>query len=162
MNAQATTLDRSYDAAPAVIWELWTTPAGIEGWWSPDGFTTEVRALDLRPGGELVYLMTATAPEQVAFMESAGLPLSTESRKTFTELDAPNRIAYESLIDFVPGMAPYRHLTTVEITPEGDGSRVVMTMEPLHDDEWTQRLVAGRANELDNLATLIARRMTER
>jgi hypothetical protein len=32
-----------------------------------------------------------------------------------------------------------------------------MTMEPLHDDEWTQRLVAGRENELDNLAQVLER-----
>ena len=27
-----------------------------------------------------------------------------------------------------------------------------MTIEPMHDEEWTNRLVAGRENELDNLA----------
>ena len=31
-----------------------------------------------------------------------------------------------------------------------------MTMEPLHDNVSTQRIVAGRENELDNLAHLIA------
>jgi hypothetical protein len=35
-----------------------------------------VRELDVRPGGELVHAMTATAPEQVEFPKSAGLPLS--------------------------------------------------------------------------------------
>jgi hypothetical protein len=28
----------------------------------------------------------------------------------------------------------------------------------MHDDEWTQRLVMGRENELDNLARLIENR----
>ena len=32
-----------------------------------------------------------------------------------------------------------------------------MTMEPLHDEVWTQRLVTGRENELDNLARVIDR-----
>jgi hypothetical protein len=31
-----------------------------------------VRTLDLRPGGALVYTMTATAPAQVEFMKQAG------------------------------------------------------------------------------------------
>ncbi len=39
--------------------------------------------------------------------------------------------------------------------PYGDGVRVVMSMEPMHDEDWTQRLIAGRTNELDNLAKLI-------
>jgi hypothetical protein len=30
-----------------------------------------------------------------------------------------------------------------------------MSVEPLHDDIWTQRLPDGRANELDNLARVI-------
>jgi uncharacterized protein YndB with AHSA1/START domain len=101
-----TRLERTYDAAPERIWELWTTPAGIERWWAPDGFTTEVTALDLRPGGELVYEMTATAPEQLAFMQQHGMPLTTESRKRFTEVVSPTRLAYVSLVDFVPGHEP--------------------------------------------------------
>jgi hypothetical protein len=31
-------------------------------------------------------------------------------------------------------------------------THVTIYMEPLHDPEWTDRLVAGRTNELDNLA----------
>ena len=82
-----TTIERSYPVPPGRVWELWTTAAGIEAWWSPDGFRTEVRMLELRPGGELVYVMTAEGPDQVAFMTQAGLPLATESRKTFTEVE---------------------------------------------------------------------------
>lgn len=156
MTENATTLRRTYPASAEAIWTLWTTPAGIGQWWAPEGFVTEVQALDLRPGGELAYTMTATAPAQVAFMKGAGLPLTTESRKTFTEVDAPRRLAYRSLIDFVPGHEPYEHLTVVELTATDGGTEVTMTMEPLHDEEWTQRLVAGRANELDNLAALLA------
>jgi hypothetical protein len=43
----------------------------------------------------------------------------------------------------------------VELEPVGGGTRVVMTVDPLHDEEWTQRLVAGRSNELDNLAAVL-------
>jgi hypothetical protein len=32
-----------------------------------------------------------------------------------------------------------------------------MQVEPLHDEVWTERLIAGRTNELDNLARLVAR-----
>jgi uncharacterized protein YndB with AHSA1/START domain len=157
MLSAMTRIERTYAASPETIWELWTTPAGIERWWAPDGFTTEVRSLELRPGGELVYSMTATAPEQVEFMRGAGMPLTTVSRKTFTEVEAPSRLAYRSLIDFVPGHEPYEHLTEVEIEGRGDGTVVVMTIEPMHDEVWTQRLVAGRENELDNLAAVVSR-----
>jgi len=151
-------LERTYDATAREVWNLWTTADGIEAWWAPDGFAVTVDALELRPGGELVYTMTATGPEQVQFMEGAGLPLSTKSRKTFTELSPPTRIAYTSLIDFVPGVEPYDHLTVVDLHETADGLHVVMTVDPLHDEEWTQRLLAGRGNELDNLGRLLAGR----
>jgi uncharacterized protein YndB with AHSA1/START domain len=150
-------IEHSYLVAPDVVWRLWTTPEGIESWWAPDGFTADVRRLDVRPGGELRYAITATAPAQMEFMRGAGMPLTTESRKTFTEVEEPRRIAYLSWIDFVPGVDPYEHLTTVELTPRGNGVDVVMEMEPLQDDVWTERLVAGRRNELENLARVLAR-----
>jgi uncharacterized protein YndB with AHSA1/START domain len=153
---QPARLERRYPAPPERIWELWTTAAGIERWWSPDGFVTEVRELDLRPGGNLVHAMTASAPEMVEFMRSSGLPLTNVGRKTFTEVDAPRRLGYVSHVDFVPGVEPYEQLTVVDIEPTEDGSKVTMTADPMHDEEWTERMVTGRSNELDNLAAVIA------
>ena len=150
--------DRVYPATPEQIWQLWTTSEGIESWWAPDGFEVRVEQLDLRPGGALTYVMTATGPEQVAFMESAGLPLSTRSRKMFTTV-VPNKcIAYDSVIDFVPGHPEYVHRTSVALESASTGTRVVMTLDPMHDLEWTQRIVAGRGNELDNLAAVVSLR----
>jgi uncharacterized protein YndB with AHSA1/START domain len=153
--SELTRLERVYPANPGTIWELWTTPAGIEKWWAPDGFEVTVSALELRVGGELRYAMTATAPGMVEFMEGQGMPLTTESVKTFTEIDGPTHLAYRSLIDFVPDHAPYDHMTVVDLARDGDGTRVVMGVEPLHDEVWTQRLLDGRSNELDNLERLL-------
>ena len=154
----AARLERTYDAPAELIWELLTTASGLEQWWAPDGFETRVVDLELRPGGQLRYTMTATAPEQVAFMRSTGNPLSVELCKTFTEVAPPTRLAYLSLIDFVPDQEPYEHLTTIDVEPAGDRTRMVMTLEPLHDETWTQGYRAHRGNELDNLAAAIRRR----
>ena len=153
------TIERTYDAPPETIWRLWTTADGIERWWSPDGFTTDVRELDLRPGGALVHAMTATDPGMVAFMEANGMPLTNVARKRFTEVEEPRRLAYVSEVDFVPGVEPYEQLTVVELAPTSEGgTHVTMTMDAMHDDEWTQRVTAGRENELANLAALLADR----
>ena len=149
-------LERDYPASPERIWQLWTTPAGIEAWWPPDGFKCEVTRLDLRPGGELIYSFTAVGPEQVSFMKNAGMPLTTVARKTFTEVSPTSRLAYLSLVDFVPGMEPYQQLTTIDIQPSPAGATVLMSAEPMHDEEWTQRLKMGRENELDNLGKVLA------
>ncbi|HEY4453144.1 MAG TPA: SRPBCC domain-containing protein [Pseudonocardiaceae bacterium] len=149
------TIEREYDATPETIWRLWTTAEGIASWWAPDGFTVTVDRIEPSPGGELIYTMTATGPEQIAFMKQAGMPLATESRKRFTELDPHGMLAYDSLVDFVPGADPYEFSTVIELAPLGERTRVTMTMEPLHDEVWTERLVAGRTNELDNLAKVV-------
>lgn len=150
------TIERRIPASPERVWQLWTTADGISEWWAPDGFRTDVTSLDLRDGGELIYVMTAVAPEMVAFMEQNGMPLATESRKTFTEVEKPTRLAYRSLVDFVPDHAPYEQLTIVDLERVDGGTRVLMQVEALHDEEWTGRLMAGRANELDNLERLVA------
>ncbi|HZU93343.1 MAG TPA: SRPBCC domain-containing protein [Microbacterium sp.] len=150
------TIERTVTASPSRVWELWTTPLGIAAWWAPEGFRTDVTRLDLQPGGELVYTMTAVAPEQIAFMEQYGMPLVTESRKFFVDVEEPMRLSYRSVIDFVPDHEAYEHLTVVELHPEGEGTRIVMRIEPLHDEVWTERLTQGRTNELDNLAALVA------
>jgi DNA-binding transcriptional ArsR family regulator len=68
------------------VWALWTTKVGIESWWGPEGFAVKVHKLDLRPGGEMLYAMTAVDPPQVQFMRQAGMPLTTEAKLTYTEI----------------------------------------------------------------------------
>jgi uncharacterized protein YndB with AHSA1/START domain len=153
-------LERTYDAPAELIWELWTTGAGLEEWWGPDGFATRVTELELRPGGEVRYVMTATGPEQIAFVRSLGMPLSSEFRRTFAEVAPPTRLAYRSLIDWVPEHEGYEHLTVVDIEPAGERTTVVMTIDPLHDDALTQEYRDHRALELDNLEAAIRQRMT--
>jgi uncharacterized protein YndB with AHSA1/START domain len=155
----AARFERTYDAPPELIWELWTTAAGLGEWFAPDGFESRVTDIELWPGGQLRYTMTATSPEQVAFMRDTGNPLSVSVTKTFTEVEPPARLAYRSLIDFVPGHEPYEHLTTIDIEPAGDRTTVVMTLDPLHDETWTQQHRAHRVNELDNLEAAIGRRV---
>lgn len=154
----AARIERTYDAPAQLIWQLWTTAPGLEEWFAPNGFESRVSQVEPRPGGLLRYTMTATGPDQVAFLRGVGSPLSVEVSKTFTEVDGSARLAYVSLVDFVPDHPPYEHLTTVDIVPVGERTTVVMTVDPLHDETWTRQHHAHRGEELDNLATAIKRR----
>jgi uncharacterized protein YndB with AHSA1/START domain len=148
-------IEKTYDASPERVWQLWTTAAGIESWWAPEGFAATVQELDVREGGNLRYTLTATAPEQIEFLKGAGIPLATASSKTFVEVVPHARLSYTSLVDFVPDTEPYEFLTIVELAAEGDRTKVTMLMEPLHDEVWTTRLQAGRQNEMENLAKVV-------
>lgn len=152
------TLERVYRADIQDVWELWTTKDGIESWWGPGGFAVTVRKLDLRPGGELLYAMTAVAPPQVEFMNKAGMPLTQECRITFTEIVPLKRLAYVHLADFIPGVEPYDVATVVELHRTPDGVRMVLTFDAMHSDEWTNRATMGWEGELGKLAAILERR----
>jgi len=151
-------IERSYAATIDQCWALWTTRAGIESWWGPEGFEVSVTTIDLRAGGEMVYRMTAVAPEQVAFMQRAGMPLATEARVTYTEVSPPARLAFKTLADFVPGVAAYEVATLVELQATAAGTRLVLTFDAMHDDVWTERARAGHESQLRKLDALLARR----
>jgi len=149
---------RTYAASIDAAWALWTTKSGIESWWGPEGFDVTVTSLDLRPGGQMIYLMTAAAPGQVAFMKQAGMPLTSECKVTYVEVSAPRRLAYKTLADFVPGVAPYEVATVVELEEVVAGVKLTLTFDAMHNDIWTERARAGHESQLRKLDVLIASR----
>jgi uncharacterized protein YndB with AHSA1/START domain len=149
------TLERSLKASVGAVWELWTTSAGIESWWGPDGFEVKVRTLDLRPQGELRYSMKAVGADQIDYMKKAGMPLATDHRVTFTEIVPQRRLAYLELADFIPGVEAYEVATLIELEPTATGSRLILTFDAMHDDRWTRLAVMGRESELDRLSRLL-------
>ncbi|MDB4980110.1 MAG: Activator of Hsp90 ATPase 1 family protein [Myxococcales bacterium] len=158
MSKKRITIERSYDAAIEDVWDLWTTKEGIESWWGPEGFTVTVQKLDLRAGGELLYTMTATGPDQIAFMQRAGMPIATKTRITFDDVVPPRRLAYTNLVDFVPGVEPYGASQVIELSASGGQVRMVLTLDAMHDETWTSRAVMGWESELGKLAKVLAAR----
>jgi uncharacterized protein YndB with AHSA1/START domain len=151
-------MERTFRAPIEDVWALWTTADGIESWWGPDGFTTKVLALDLRPGGELRYQMIATGAPQVEFMKRANMPLVQECRLTYQEIIAPRRLAYVHLADFVPGVTPYDVTHVVEFQAKGAEVTMKLSIQAMHDEEWTKRAVMGWTQELDRLARVLEER----
>jgi len=153
------TLERTFRAPIHEVWELWTTREGIEAWWGPDGFSVDVRSLELRAGGALVYVMSAVAQEQIDYMKKAGMPVSTQHSLTFIEVIPPRRLAYRSMVDIVPGVDAYEVETLLELHEvEGGGTRLVLTFDAMHDDRWTQLARMGHESELERLERLISSR----
>lgn len=112
-------IERTFRARPAELWELWTTKEGFESWWGPEGFRAEVHALEARVGGALHYDMIADTPEMIAAMRQMGRPASHETRGTFSEFKPHQRLALTHLIDFLPGVPPYKSTMVVEFFPSG-------------------------------------------
>ena len=149
-------IKRTYAATIEDVWDLWATKPGIESWCGPEGFDVTVTSIDLKPGGQLVYLMTAAAPPQVEFMKRHGMPLSTECKVTYVEVSPPYRLAYRTLTDFVPDVPPYEVATVVDFQTTVDGVKITITCEAMHDDVWTERARAGHESQMRKLDALMA------
>ena len=152
------TLHRDFQGTLAEVWDLWTTKDGIESWWGPDGFRVEVRSLDLRPGGELKYGMIAVAPEMIEFMKKNGMPTVSETLIRYREITPLARLSYVNVVDFVPGVTAYDVDTVVVLSATATGVRLALTLDPMHDDVWTQRSTMGWESQLGKLERLLAAR----
>lgn len=50
-------ITRIFNAPRELVFKAWTEAKHIEQWWGPEGFTTRVTEMDLRPGGQWCYVM---------------------------------------------------------------------------------------------------------
>jgi uncharacterized protein YndB with AHSA1/START domain len=144
-------IERTNRARPEELWELWTTKKGFESWWGPEGFRVEVHTLDARVGGTLYYDMIADAPEQIEAMRQMGRPNSHETRGTFTEIKPIERLILTHVIDFLPGVKPYESTMMAEFFPSGEVVRMVVTLDPMHNEEFTRMSTMGFTSQLTKL-----------
>ena len=157
MTREQITMERTFDATLQEVWELWTTKAGLESWWGPDGFHVEVHAIDLRPGGLLRYAMIADTAATIDAMKRQDMPSRHEARITFREIVPQQRLAYTHLADFIPGVAAYDVETVVTLEQAGSKVKMTLRFDRMHDETWTQRAAAGWAMELNRLAGRLSR-----
>jgi uncharacterized protein YndB with AHSA1/START domain len=154
--------ERRYEGAVEDLWYLWTTKEGFESWWGPAGFRVEVRKLDLRVGGELVYDMIAVGAQEIEFMKKANMPVSHGTRGTYVEIVPLRRLAINHMIDFVPGLQPYDNEMVVEFLPEGQSVRMIIAVDEHQTVEWTQRATQGLESQLTKVPAALAARARSR
>jgi len=152
------TLERTFGASLEDVWDLWTTKEGLESWWGPEGFVTTVRKLDRRPGGAFEYAMTATEPAQIEALKAMDVPLTSVAHGAYTEVTPRRRLAYWTLADFIPGVAPYKVAAVVEFQAGPKGVRMLVTEDAMHDAQWTEMSRMGMNSSLDKMARVLESR----
>jgi uncharacterized protein YndB with AHSA1/START domain len=141
---------RVFNAPPGVVFEAWTNPAHLPNWYGPNGFTTTIHEMDVRPGG--VWRLTMRGPDGRDYHD----------RMIFLEVDPPRRLVYKHEPE--PGSDPVHVETTV--TFENLGGKTNLTMRMLfpsaedrdylvntyHADEGGRQTLARLTEHLDRLA----------
>jgi hypothetical protein len=59
------------------------------------------------------------------------------------------------LADFIPGVEPYNVATVLDLRAQANQVHMVITLDAMHDEQWTQRSLMGRESELGKLAKLL-------
>lgn len=112
-------ITRLFDAPRELVFKAWTEPERVAQWWGPRGFTSDVRQLDVRPGGEIIIQMSApdggvyplkgvyqeiVAPERIVFItktledESGNPQLEVINIVTFTDLGGKTRLTLQARV----------------------------------------------------------------
>lgn len=150
--ASSIVIERNYKAELNDLWALWTTKAGFESWWGPEGFRARVHSIEATPGGVLHYDMVADSPEAIAAMKAMGEPASTSCRGHFSEFRPQERLALKQIIDFLPGVDPYDSLIEVDFIPDTDEHvRMIVTLHQMHDAQTTKMQEQGFLSQLSKL-----------
>jgi len=73
---------RLLNAPRELVFEVWTSPQHVEKWWGPNGFTVTTKTMNVRVGGEWVYIMHG--PDGKDY----------DNRIRFTEVVRPEKLVY--------------------------------------------------------------------
>jgi uncharacterized protein YndB with AHSA1/START domain len=75
-------ISREFDAPREMVWKAFTDPTQVVQWWGPNGFTTTIHEMDVRPGGR--WRHTMHGPDGTNYSNAS----------VFKEVVKPERIVY--------------------------------------------------------------------
>ncbi len=79
---QEVNFTRVLNAPRDLVWEAWTDPNQVVKWWGPNGFTTTIEKMDVRPGGVWKHVMHG--PDGTDY----------PNKSIFVDVVKPERIVY--------------------------------------------------------------------
>ena len=146
-DARTIVTTRVFEAPRELVFEAWTDPRHLVQWWGPHGFTTTVRAIDVRPGG--VWRFVMHGPDGRDY----------ENRIVYDEIAKPERLVYSH--GGGDDVEPVQFQVTV--TFEDLGGKTRLTMRALFPSAAERNRVAeqygaieGAKQHLDRLAAHLA------
>ena len=147
-------ISRVLNAPRELVFKAWTEAKHIEQWWGPQGFTTRVTEMDLRPGGKWCYVMIS--------FDGTEYP----SQGVFREIVPPERIVTSD--EFGEGIEKVLDVDlpqgmVVTVLFEDLGGKTGVTIQIVHESADDRRkheemgVVAGWNSTLDCLDEHLAK-----
>lgn len=105
-------ITRLLNAPRELVFKVWTSPEHVDKWWGPDGFTNVTEKMDVRVGGEWLYVMRG--PDGRNY----------DNRVRFLEIVKPAKLVY--LQDSGVDNDPSEFKTVVTFETVGNQTKVTL------------------------------------
>ena len=133
---------RVFDAPRELVFDAWTHPGHLARWWGPQGFTTTIHQMNVRPGG--IWRLTMHGPDGRDY----------RNRIVVIEVAKPERLVFRHEPD--ADAEPVTHQTTITFTDHGGKTLLTMRMLFATPDArahviQTYRALEGGHQTLDRL-----------
>lgn len=142
------TMTQRFEAPVELVWKAWTDAEAIAAWFGPQGFTTTVPAMDVRPGGIWLFCMHS---------EEYG---DAWGKGEYVEVDPPRRLVYKDMFADAEGNTNEElPVTLVTLDFIDEGGTTLMKMHSLYDsgDDLTKVLEMGMEQGMgETLEKLVA------
>jgi uncharacterized protein YndB with AHSA1/START domain len=138
-------MTKKFEAPREVVWEAITDPDLIPKWWGFARDATEVKKMDVRPGGQWQFITHTSGGEVVDF------------HGTYREVVAPEKLVYSFLFGDMPEGDGFVEITLVErdgVTELRD--RGVFNSKEERDAVIATGMESGARETYERLSELVA------
>jgi uncharacterized protein YndB with AHSA1/START domain len=108
------TITRVFNAPRALVFKAWTDPIQLAKWWGPNGYTSPVCRLDLRPGGSIYIDMKA--PDGTVY------PM----HGVFKEITEPDKLVFTTSLPDENGNPLFETLNTITLAEENKKTKFTL------------------------------------
>jgi len=127
VSEDAVVIERTFDAAVDLIWQMWTQPEHFKKWYGPKGFTVPVADMELRVGGKRLICMASPDGSMKMWTTGEYIEIVPNERLVYTESpsDENGNVVSPSAMGMPDG---YPATTEVTVLLEDLGGRTKMVM----------------------------------
>lgn len=124
----AVVIERTFNAAVDLIWQLWTDPDHFKQWYGPKGFTVPVANMDLRIGGQRLICMASPDGRRKMWTTGEFMEIVPRERLVYTEspADENGNVVSPSAMG-IPDGYPTKTEVTVLLEDLGGRTKMVLT-----------------------------------
>jgi uncharacterized protein YndB with AHSA1/START domain len=130
------TVTRVFDAPRELVFAMWTDPKHVAQWWGPNGFSSTIHSMDVRPGGVWDFVMHG--PDGVEY---------------------PNKIIYREVVK--PERLVYSHVSgplfQMTVTFADDGGKTRLTARMLFESAALRDQTVKQVGAVEGLKQTLGR-----